>query len=92
MYNFYLPDFLFKEPYNKISSNAKILFSIHLQDEANQERYESLGTCKKYYNPPQKTSIDTISKMTGLSFQKVHNALCELNKIGLCGGNDFICR
>ena len=89
---FYIPDLLFKEPFNKISSNAKILYSIHLQDELNKERYEDLGVLKKYYNPPQKTSIDEISKMTGLSFQEVHNALCELNKIGLCGGDDFICR
>ena len=91
MYYLYLPDFLFKEPCNKISSNAKILFSFYLRDELDKERYEGLGTCKKYYNPPQKTSIDTISKMTGLSFQEVHNALCELNEIGLCGGDDFIC-
>ena len=91
MYNFYLPDFLFREPYNKISSNAKILFSIYLQEELDKKRYEDLGTYKKYYNPPQKISIDTALEMTGLSFQEAKNALCELNKIGLLRGDDFIC-
>lgn len=84
-----LPEKLFERPYNEISSNAKIIFLIHLQDLANENKYEDLGGCKKYYKRPQRTSIDEIMDMTKLDFEEVHDALVELNKVGLCGGNDF---
>lgn len=88
---FMFPEMIFKKPYNGISSNAKIIFLIHLQDLSNEGRYEDLGSCKKYYKQPQRTSIDEIMNMTNLDFWDVHNALVELNKVGLCGGDDFRC-
>lgn len=88
---FMLPEKIFEKPYNKISSNAKIIFLIHLQDLANESRYEDLGSCKKYYKQPQRTSIDEIMEMTKLDFSEVHEALVELNRVGLCGGDDFTC-
>lgn len=86
---FMFPEKLFESPYNEISSNAKIIFLIHLQDLANENKYEDLGSCKKYYKRPQRTSIDEIMDMTKLDFEEVHDALVELNKVGLCGGDDF---
>ena len=88
---FMLPEKIFEKPYNEISSNAKIIFLIHLQDLANEGRYEDLGNCKKYYKQPQRTSIDEIMEMTKLDFSEVYEALVELNRVGLCGGDDFTC-
>lgn len=88
---FMLPEILFEKPYNEISSNAKIIFSIHLQDLVNEDKYKDLGNCKKYYKPPRRTSIDEIMDMTKLDFWEVHNALVELNEVRLCRGDDFTC-
>nr|DAK18447.1 MAG TPA: replication initiator protein [Caudoviricetes sp.] len=86
---FMLPEKLFEKPYNKISSDAKIIFMIHLQDLSNEEKYENLGSCKKYYNRPLRTSFNEIVNMTNLKSTDVHDAIFELRKIGLCTKDDF---
>lgn len=86
---FMIPEKLFERPYNEMSSDAKIIFLIHLQDLANEDRYADLGSCKKYYKQPRRTSFNEIVNMTNLKSTDVHDAIFELRKIGLCTKDDF---
>ena len=92
METYYIYDFLFKEPYSRLSSDAKIILSIQQKDEELINGWENLGSCKKYYNCPVRTSLDEIAEMTALTSQQVYNAIKELEEFGLRKGDDFICR
>lgn len=80
---FTIPEELFKEPFNKISSDAKVIYAIRLGDAWLAKKYESLGNVKKYYEQPKARTLDEISEMTNLTFQQVYEAQEELKKAGL---------
>lgn len=80
---FTIPEELFKEPFNKISSDAKIIYAIRLDDAWLAKKYESLGNIKKYYEQPKARTLDEIAEMTNLTFQQVYEAQEELKKAGL---------
>lgn len=75
--------FMFRQPYNKLSSNAKVVFAIRQNDRKLTSMHENLGVDKKYYSSPKPRSFDEIMDMTGLTSQQVHNAHAELEKAGL---------
>lgn len=77
---FIIPDELFKEPFNEISSNAKIICAIRFNDMALENMFENLGKDKKYYEKPKRRTLDEIAKMTNLSFQQVYEAQEELKR------------
>lgn len=92
METYYIYDFLFKEPYNRMSSDAKLILSIYQKDEELIDGWENLGGCKKYYQRPIQKTLDEISEMTNLTLQQVYNAVRELEEFGLRKGDDFRCR
>lgn len=49
---FIIPDELFEKPFNKISSNAKIICAIRFKDLRLEDMFENLGEDKKYYEKP----------------------------------------
>lgn len=80
---FTIPEELFKEPFKKISSDAKIIYAIRLDDAWLAKKYESLGNVKQYYEQPKARTLDEIAEMTNLTFQQVYEAQEELKKAGL---------
>lgn len=80
---FIIPDELFKEPFNKISSNAKIICAIRFNDMTLENMFENLGKYKKYYEKPERRTLDEIAQMTNLSFQQVYEAQEELKRFKL---------
>lgn len=80
---FTIPEELFKEPFNKISSDAKIIYAICLDDAWLAKKYESLGNVKQYYEQPKARTLDEVAEMTNLTFQQVYEAQEELKKAGL---------
>lgn len=91
METYYIYDFLFKEPYNRLSSDAKIILSIFQKDEELINGWENLGGCKKYYQCPIRKTLDEIAEMTNLTLQQVYNAVRELESFGLRKGDGFTC-
>ena len=81
--------FMFRHPYNKLSSNAKVVFAIRQNDRKLISMYENLGVAKKYYSPPKARSFDEIMDMTGLTSQQVHDSHAELERAGLYKEVDF---
>lgn len=80
---FIIPDELFEKPFNKISSNAKIICAIRFKDLRLEDMFENLGEDKKYYEKPERRTLDEIAKMTNLSFQQVYEAQEELKRFKL---------
>ena len=52
--------FMFRQPYNKLSSNAKVVFAIRQNDRKLISMYENIGVDKKYYSPPKARCFDEI--------------------------------
>lgn len=75
--------FMFKKPFNKLSSDAKVVFAIRQNDRELISKYEGLGTAKHYYSFPAPRTFDEIMSMTGLTSQQVYEAHEELKKAGL---------
>ena len=81
--------FMFKEPFNKLSSDAKVVFAIRQNDMHLMSMYNGLGVDKKYYSCPTARTFDEIMDMTGLTAQQVNDAHIELEKAGLYKKEDF---
>lgn len=81
--------FMFKEPFNKLSSDAKVVFAIRQYDRNLISMYKNLGLDKKYYSFPALRSFDEIVDMTGLTSQQVYDAHIELERAGLYKKEDF---
>ena len=81
--------FMFKEPFNKLSSDAKVIFAIRQYDRNLISMYKSLGSDKKYYSCPTARTFDEIMDMTGLTAQQVYDAHIELERAGLYKKEDF---
>lgn len=81
--------FMFKEPFNKLSSDAKVVFAIRHNDRELISMYNSLGPDKKYYSFPSPRTFDEIMVMTGLSSQQVYDAHIELERARLYKKEDF---
>lgn len=80
---FIIPDELFKEPFNEISSNAKIICAIHFNDMALENMFENLGEDKKYYKKPERRTVEEIAQMTNLNYRQVYDAQEELKRFKL---------
>ena len=81
--------FMFKEPFNKLSSDAKVVFAIRQYDRNLISTHRNLGADKKYYSFPVPRTFDEIMVMTGLTSQQVYEAHIELEKVGLYKKEDF---
>lgn len=81
--------FMFKEPFNKLSSDAKVVFAIRRNERNLISTYKNLGADKKYYSFPSPRTFDEIMVMTGLSSQQVYDAHIELERAGLYKKEDF---
>lgn len=81
--------FMFRQPYNNLSSDAKVIFAIRHNDIHLISLYNVLGPNKKYYSFPTPRTFDEIMDMTGLTAQQVHDAHVELEKAGLYKEVDF---
>lgn len=81
--------FIFKEPFNKLSSDAKVVFAIRQYDKNLISIFKNLGADKKYYSFPAPRTFDKIVDMTGLTSQQVYDAHIELEKAGLYKEEDF---
>lgn len=81
--------FMFKEPFNKLSSDAKVIFAIRQYDRNLISMYNGLGADKKYYSCPTARTFDEIMDMTGLTSQQVYDAHIELERAGLYKKDDF---
>lgn len=82
--------FMFRQPYNKLSSDAKVIFAIRQKERDLIEKYKNLGPEEIHYALPKPCSFDEIMDMTGLTSQQVHDAHIELEKMELYKGVDFI--
>lgn len=81
--------FMFKDPFNKLSSDAKVVFAIRQNDRDLISTYKNLGADKKYYSYPTARTFDEIMDMTGLTSQQVYDAHIELDRAGLYKKEDF---
>lgn len=81
--------FMFKEPFNKLSSDAKVVFAIRQYDRNLISMYNALGAGKKYYSCPTARTFDEIMDMMGLTSQQVYDAHIELERAGLYKKEDF---